>query len=52
MAVSNVEEATSALEARGIATGPIESEGRAGQKAVVLDPEGNSIAFIEVNGRT
>jgi predicted enzyme related to lactoylglutathione lyase len=50
MAVSDIEEATSALAARGVATGPIEPEGDAGRKAVVLDPDGNSIAIIEVTG--
>jgi catechol 2,3-dioxygenase-like lactoylglutathione lyase family enzyme len=48
MAVSNIEEATSELEARGVATGPIEQEGQAGRKASVRDPDGNSIAIIEV----
>lgn len=48
MAVSGIEEATSALEARGVATGPIEREGEAGRKALVRDPDGNSIAIIEV----
>jgi len=50
MAVPGVEEAASALEARGVTTGPIEREGDAGRKAVVLDPDGNSIAIIEVTG--
>jgi len=47
-AVSDIEAANSALRDRGIATGPIEREGDAGRKAVVLDPDGNSIAIIEV----
>jgi glyoxylase I family protein len=48
MAVADIEETTSALEARGVAVGPIGPEGEAGLKAVVLDPDGNSIAIIEV----
>jgi predicted enzyme related to lactoylglutathione lyase len=48
IAVANIEETTSALEARGVAVGPIGPEGEAGLKAVVLDPDGNSIAIIEV----
>jgi len=48
MAVSDIEDATSALKARGIAPGPIEPEGDAGLKVVALDPDGNSIAIIEV----
>jgi predicted enzyme related to lactoylglutathione lyase len=51
MAVPNIEDATSALEARGLTTGPVRSEGDAGRKAVVLDPDGNSIAIIQVAAR-
>src|SRR5262249_43331947 len=50
MAVPDIEEAASALAARGVPTGPIEREGEAGRKAVALDPDGNSIAIIEVTG--
>ena len=50
MAVSDIEEATSALQARGVTTGLIEQEGEAGLKALVRDPDGNSIAVIEVAG--
>jgi predicted enzyme related to lactoylglutathione lyase len=49
MAVSNIEEATSALGARQIPIGAIEREGDAGWKAVVNDPDGNSIAMFEVS---
>jgi predicted enzyme related to lactoylglutathione lyase len=50
MAVSNIEEATSALAVRGVSCGPIERQGDAGRKAVASDPDGNSIAIIEVVG--
>src|SRR5215468_1731998 len=50
MAVPDIEGAASALRARGVPAGPIEPEGDAGRKAVVLDPDGNSIAIIEVTG--
>ena len=50
MAVPDIEEATSALAARGVATGPIEQEGDAGRKVLVRDPDGNSIRIIEVAG--
>jgi predicted enzyme related to lactoylglutathione lyase len=50
LAVSDIEGASSGLSARGIAIGPIEEEGDAGRKAVALDPDGNSIAIIEVTG--
>jgi predicted enzyme related to lactoylglutathione lyase len=49
LAVSDIEAVTSALWARGIRPGPIEWEGDAGRKAVVVDPDGNSIAIIEVS---
>jgi hypothetical protein len=48
--VPDIEEVTSALEARGVTTGPIDQEGEAGGRAVVRDPDGNSIAIIEVAG--
>ena len=50
MAVPDIEQAVAALVARGLALGPIEREGDAGRKAVVRDPDGNSIAIIEVAG--
>jgi predicted enzyme related to lactoylglutathione lyase len=52
MAVSNIEVASSSLQGRGVAVGPIEPEGDAGRKAVVVDPDGNLIAIIEVTGGT
>ena len=48
VAVSNIETVTTELASRGVKTGPIEPEGNAGLKAVVLDPDGNSIAIIQV----
>ena len=51
MAVSNIEETTSLLAARGVTTGPIERQGDAGLKSVVRDPDRNSIALIEVAAR-
>ena len=50
MAVRDIQEATAALEARDVTSGAIEREGDAGRKAVVLDPDGNSIAILEVTG--
>src|SRR5262245_13882674 len=50
MAVSDIESATAAVAARGVEIGPIEPEGDAGRKAIALDPDGNSIAIIEVSG--
>jgi predicted enzyme related to lactoylglutathione lyase len=50
MAVPDIEAATSALEVRGVAAGPIEREGDAGRKTLVTDPDGNSIAIIDGAG--
>jgi len=48
MAVADIDGAIASLADRSIACGPIEPEGDAGRKAVVRDPDGNSIAVIEV----
>jgi len=48
VAVSNLEDATSALATRGVTAGSIERVGHAGRRAVALDPDGNSMALIEV----
>jgi catechol 2,3-dioxygenase-like lactoylglutathione lyase family enzyme len=48
LAVPDLEAASVALEARGIRVGPIAPEGDAGRKAVVIDPDGNSIALLEI----
>jgi predicted enzyme related to lactoylglutathione lyase len=49
--VSDIEAATSALEEQGIAIGPITPEGDSGRKAVAVDPDGNSVAIIQVIAR-
>jgi hypothetical protein len=36
------------LAERGLRSGPIEIIGDAGRKAVLTDPDGNSVAIIEV----
>ena len=50
IAVPDLDEAVADLRARGIGSGPITPEGDAARKSVVTDPEGNSVAFIEVTG--
>ncbi len=50
MAVPAIEATIAALEARGVTTGLIVQQGDAGRKAVVRDPDGNSIAIIQVSG--
>lgn len=48
ISVSDLDEAVTDLEARGISSGRIETVGDAGRKATMTDPEGNSIALIQV----
>lgn len=50
LAVPDLEESIAALATRNVATGPIERVGDAGRKAIVVDPDNNSIALIEVVG--
>jgi predicted enzyme related to lactoylglutathione lyase len=51
MAVSDIEAAVSSLQGRGLEVGPIKPEGDSGRKAVVLDPDANTIAIIQVSAR-
>jgi predicted enzyme related to lactoylglutathione lyase len=48
VAVSDIDAAVSSLQGRGVGIGPINPEGDAGRKAVTSDPDGNSIAIIQV----
>jgi catechol 2,3-dioxygenase-like lactoylglutathione lyase family enzyme len=48
--VPDLDEAVADLGARGIRCGPIGAEGDGARKAVATDPEGNTIALIEVAG--
>lgn len=50
LAAPHLEESIAALATRGVASGPIERVGDAGRKAIAVDPDGNSIALIEVGG--
>ncbi|MDX6286557.1 MAG: hypothetical protein QOG53_2042 [Frankiales bacterium] len=49
--VTDLDAAVADLEMRGISAGPIEKEGDAERKATAADPDGNSIALIQVTGR-
>jgi hypothetical protein len=44
-----LDSALSELRGRGISTGPVETVGDEGRKAVDIDPDGNSLSFIEVS---
>ncbi len=48
--VPHLDDAVTDLGTRGIHCGPIRAEGDDARKAVATDPEGNTIAFIEVAG--
>jgi predicted enzyme related to lactoylglutathione lyase len=48
LAVPDVDAAASAIASRDIEVGPIAPEGDAGMKAIALDPDGNTVAIIEV----
>ena len=48
MSVPDISATVAALHTRGIEAGPIAREGDAGRKTVVVDPDGNSIAILQV----
>ena len=50
LAVADLEATVTGLAARGIIADPIEPEGDAARKAIVVDPDGNTLALIEVTG--
>ena len=50
IAVPDLDEAVADLARRGIVGGPAEQVGDAGRKATVTDPDGNSIALLQVDG--
>ncbi|HEX6919276.1 MAG TPA: VOC family protein [Actinomycetes bacterium] len=51
ISVSDLDEAIAELNARGITPNAVEVIDGAGRKAPVTDPDGNTIAFIEVPSR-
>ncbi len=50
LSVANLDATLAELAHRGISPVRVEEVGDAGRKATVLDPDGNSVAIIEVNG--
>jgi catechol 2,3-dioxygenase-like lactoylglutathione lyase family enzyme len=52
MAVSDLDQAVADMVDRGLSPPAIETVGEAERKAPVVDPEGNTIALIEVRHRT
>jgi predicted enzyme related to lactoylglutathione lyase len=49
LSVADLELAITEVAARGVTEVPIEQIGTAGRRAVYTDPDGNKIAFVEVN---
>ena len=50
LAVTDLKATVAELAARGIVAGPIEPEGDGAWKALVADPDGNTLALLEVPG--
>ncbi|MCW2491784.1 MAG: hypothetical protein JWN47_1148 [Frankiales bacterium] len=48
LCVSDLDRALTDISARGITSGPVEVIGDAGRKAVITDPDGNSVSFVEL----
>lgn len=48
VSVADLDGALAELAGRGLESGPIEIVGEAGRKSVLSDPDGNSVAIIEV----
>ena len=48
MAVADLDATVALLVQRDVAVGPAVLQGEAGRKAVAVDPDGNSVALIEV----
>ena len=49
LAVADLDATLAELAGRGIAAGPIEPQGDAARKAIVVDPDGNALPLIEVD---
>ena len=50
LSVGDLDATLAELAGRGISAASVEEVGDAGRKATVLDPDGNSVALIEVAG--
>jgi len=48
LCVADLDGALSEITGRGVSTGPVATVGT-GRKAVIIDPDGNSLSFIEVS---
>ncbi|MFL5797642.1 MAG: VOC family protein [Actinomycetota bacterium] len=48
--VADLDATVAELAGRGIVAGPIEPQGDASRKSIVVDPDGNTLALIEVTG--
>src|SRR3954447_23477144 len=50
ISVPDLQETLDELAARGLRAGPVEPQGDAARKATMVDPDGNVVAFLEVDG--
>ena len=50
LSVPDLDRAVEEIEDRGVECGPVKIAGDGARKASIIDPEGNTVAFIEVHG--
>ncbi len=50
LSVGDLDAVVAGIASRGITGSPIEAVGDAGRKATYVDPEGNTVSFVEVAG--
>jgi hypothetical protein len=48
LCVADLDRALAEIDERGISSGSVETVGASGRKSVIVDPDGNSLSFIEV----
>jgi predicted enzyme related to lactoylglutathione lyase len=48
LCVADLQQTLAEMEERGIRSGPVKIVGDSGRKAVIVDPDGNILSFIEV----
>jgi hypothetical protein len=48
LSVTDLDRTLAEINERGIGSGAVETVGDAGRKPIIIDPDGNSLSFIEV----
>jgi predicted enzyme related to lactoylglutathione lyase len=51
LCVADLDRTLREINGRGIGSGSVETIGDSGRKSVIIDPDGNSVSFIEVTAR-